>query len=234
MDKIQSASLTTTSQLWPVLKNLVYPMTLRRRRATDSISQVSRHLETGRRGFHNSLNLSKKASLVNPPTHKVVVKQPVVEPKEKTLDEMMLSSEEGVNRSSVFRRDAQGTIRKQANCQAHNVSIHSPKDSICELCKPTKTTRAASRNRPEARGYRVHHPPTVGEVKTLKLSVERTSLVCSIVGQSWCMTLILIGFQRSPTKKTAQETMKSLQKFLPSDQKPGVVHTHSSMEFTRL
>ena len=32
-------------------------------------------------------------------------------------------------------------------------------------------------------------------------------------------------------KKTAQETMKSLQKFLPPDQKPGVVHTDNALEF---
>ena len=37
-----------------------------RNRATDCISQVSRHWETGRTRFQSGFNLSKKASLVNP------------------------------------------------------------------------------------------------------------------------------------------------------------------------
>ena len=73
--------------MWQFAKNIVHPMTLRRRRTTDCkfqvpdhqetspenttnetdcISQVSRHGETGRIKFQSGFKLSKKAFLVNP------------------------------------------------------------------------------------------------------------------------------------------------------------------------
>ena len=64
--------------------------------ATDCISQVSRHRETGYMRVESAVNFSKKAFLVTPlsfhpsdpllPTRNVVVDQSVVEPNEKTLD----------------------------------------------------------------------------------------------------------------------------------------------------
>ena len=50
------ASLRTMCQLWQFLKNLVHPMTLRRRRATDCMSQVSRYREAGRIKLQNGFN----------------------------------------------------------------------------------------------------------------------------------------------------------------------------------
>ena len=53
------------SQLWQFLKKIENPMSLGERRATNCISQVSRHRKTGRIKFQNSFNFSEKASLVN-------------------------------------------------------------------------------------------------------------------------------------------------------------------------
>ena len=71
--------------------------------------------ETSRTRFQSGFNISKKASLVNSPdSDNVVVEQPVVEPKEKTLVDMRMSSEEVstdlpfVAERSRSRQDARG------------------------------------------------------------------------------------------------------------------------------
>ena len=121
-------------------KNSVCPMTLRWRRAADCTLQVpphqvaksssircpkarrtqGRHPSGDRMHFpgvqarRDDFNLSKKDSLLNPPgSHKVVVEQPTVEPKEKTPDDMRVSSEERSTDVPV-----QETKHKQANWQA--------------------------------------------------------------------------------------------------------------------
>ena len=63
--KMEGACRRTMCQLWLFQKNQVFPMSLRRRRATDCESEVPIHRETGRRKFQNVFNLSKKASLVS-------------------------------------------------------------------------------------------------------------------------------------------------------------------------
>ena len=94
--KVIRCTSETMCHLWQFIKNVVYPMTLRKRRATnckfqvsddqetsrekffnpmsqsrhrtsDCMSLVSRHWETSRRRFQNGFSLSLKASLVNPP-----------------------------------------------------------------------------------------------------------------------------------------------------------------------
>ena len=47
-------------------------------------------------------------------------------------------------------------------------------------------------------------------------------------------TNLVLQRQGFPTRnKTVQETMRCLQKFLPSDQKPGTIHTDNLLQFTR-
>ena len=59
-----------------------------------------------------------------------------------------------------------------------------------------------------------------------------TSLVCSIVSQSWYRTFMPIGSTYIPDdNKSAQETVNSLPTFVPLDQKSGLVHKRS---FTRI
>ena len=62
-----------------------------RHRASECISQVSRHCETGR-------------GAEPPDSHSVVVEQPAVEPKEETPDDMRVSFEEGLTDLPCSRR----------------------------------------------------------------------------------------------------------------------------------
>ena len=83
-------------------------MSKARHRATDCISHVSRHREIGRMRFQSGFNCSKKAYLVNlpaPDSHSVLVEQHVVEAKEKTPDDLRVSSEE---ESTFCRRKISG------------------------------------------------------------------------------------------------------------------------------
>ena len=100
-DELQGTSLRTMNQSWQFLKNLGNPMSLRRRwatgckfqpparraqarhRATDCISQVSKHREIGRMKFQSGFDLQTKRLFgERPDSHNVVKEQPVVEPEE--------------------------------------------------------------------------------------------------------------------------------------------------------
>ena len=217
-------------------KNLVFPMSFPRRRATDCKSQRINHqetsrekvpqsdaprqenpsqasddllhfacfqaLETGRRRFQKSFNLY--LSNEPPDSHTVVVERPVVEPKERTRDEIRVSSEEeSTDLPSVANRSKRPNTSKQL--AGKMFFTHFRKDPTCEVCKITKTTRALSKSRPEARGDRTRHPRMFSDAITADHGVLRTTLVCSIVTQLWCKTTILIGSkatQRSTQLRT--------------------------------
>ena len=66
-----------------------------------------------------------------------------------------------------------------------------------------------------------------------KFSMRRMNLVCSIVMQSWCRTLVLVVFNATKNE-TAREKMKSLQKFLPPEQKPSISHADNWILFFEL
>ena len=96
--------------------------------------------KTGRTRFHKGFNLSKKASLVNPQTHTiVVVEQLVVGPREKTPEDMRVNSEE---ESADLRGFAEKTKRPNTSKSTgeHNAFTHFPQDPICEVCKLAKAT----------------------------------------------------------------------------------------------
>ena len=125
-----------------------------RHRVTDCVSHVSRHRETGRIKFEDGFNLSKKASVVNPSDlHSVVVEQPVVEPKEKTPDDMRVSSEEeSADLTHIAERSQRPTASKPTG--RHDVFTHVLEDPDWEVCNFSETTGAPCRNHPEARGDR--------------------------------------------------------------------------------
>ena len=185
--------------------------------------------------FQSGFNCSKKAYLVNlpaPDSHSVLVEQPVVEAKEKTPDDLRVSSEEEstVLSKKDFRRP------NTSEPTGRHIFTHFPKDPDWEVCKLTDTTRALCRNCPEARGDRIHLPQKIGDGKMVDSKVvkeeERISFY-SIVAQTWRRTFFFL-IQCYPTKnKIAQETMTNLQKFLPPDQKPGMINTETSLEFIR-
>ena len=103
--------------------------------------------------FHSS----KEGHSGEPPNSRNVVEQPAVEPKEKTPDEMELSSKEESNDLPfVAERSKRPNTSKPTG--RHNVFTHVPKDPHCQICELMKTTRAPSRNRPDARGDRIHQP----------------------------------------------------------------------------
>ena len=124
----------------------------------------------------------------------MVVGQPVVEPKEKTPDEMRVSSEE---ESTDLHVSAEMSKRPNTSKQTgrHKVFTPLPEDLNCQVRKLTKTTRAPCRNCLEARGGRTHLLQTFGDATTADhkvLKKKRISLV-GIVTQSWCR-IFLLGF----------------------------------------
>ena len=82
------------------------------------------------------------------------------------------------------------------------LSTHFLRDPDSEVCKLTNTTRAPYRNRPEARGDRVHHPQKLGDAIAVDhkvLNEENKSRLqhrCAVVVQD----LYSYGIQRYPTK----------------------------------
>ena len=98
----------------------------------------------------------------------------------------------------------------------------------------TETAQAPCRSRPEARGDRTHHSHTCGDAieadhKVLNEENEsRLQRRCAVREQD----LYSYWIQSYPTEnKTAQETMKSLQKFVPPDHKPSIIQTDNSLFF---
>ena len=82
---------------------------------------------------------------------------------------------------------------------------HVPQDPNCEVCKLTKTSRSPCRNRPAARGDRVH---SLGKLsrRISKFSMGKNESRCGVVVQDLYSSWIL----SYPTKnETARETMGS-------------------------
>ena len=113
----------------------------------------------------------------------------------------------------------------------HSVETHFPKDRNCEICQRTKITRALCRRRigrvePRAENF--------GDLITADLKIvseqcesrnnHRYAIVVQDLATQW--------IQSFPCKtKTAQETQRSLQKFLEPDGKPKVIYTNNFLEF---
>ena len=155
--------------------------------------------------FQTGFNFSKKASGELAVSHNVVV-EPVVEPNEKTLNDVrVISEEESTDLPFTAEKSKRPTKRKPTD--RHYVSTHFPRDPNCEVCKLTKTTRASCRNRPDARGDRIH-------LNESRLQ-HRYAVVMQDLSSYW--------IQRYRTRNTAQETMKRMQKFVPPDQKPVII-----------
>ena len=160
-----------------------------RHRATDCISQVSRHGETGRMRFQKDFNLSKKDSLFNPrkdslldtppDSHNVVVEQPTVEPKEKTPDDMRVSSEERVNRSSGSRDQTQAS-------QLASTMFFFTQCWIVKFVNSRKLPedRAGTVRKQEETVLIIHKILEMLQRRITRFSVKATNLVQSIVSQS--------------------------------------------------
>ena len=89
---------------------------------TDCTSQVSKYVGDRSHRVQNGFHLVKEGlSGELPDSHNVVVEQPVVEPKENTLDDTRSELLRRANRSSIFRRRVQETKFEQANWQAQLV-----------------------------------------------------------------------------------------------------------------
>ena len=96
-----------------------------------------------------------------------------------------------------------------------------PMIRIVKCVSPQKLPSSVQ-SRPEAQGDRIYLPPEIGDALMADHEVfnEENESV-----QELCYYWIQ---GNSTQNKTAQDTMKSLQKFVPSDQKPGIVHTANS------
>ena len=162
-----------------------------RHRATDDISMVqvpgdgSHEVPEWLQSFEEGISGEPADS------HNVMVEQPAVEAKEETLDDMRVSSRRRVNRSSFL---SQKGPRDQTQASQRAGTFLNMFLNI-RIVKFAKTTRAPFRNRPEARGDRIH-PQNFGDAITADhrvLSQEDEICFCSIVTQLWCRNFILVG-----------------------------------------
>ena len=95
----------------------------------------------------------------------------MVEPKEKTFDEMRVSSEE--DPTDPFLSQQSPRDQTQAKQLAGTMFVtHFLSAPDRDVCKLTEKTRAPCKNRPEARGDRAHHPHKLGDAKM----VDHTAL----------------------------------------------------------
>ena len=166
-------------------------MTLRRYRATDCKFQVPAHQEAGREKVPERLQLLKEGFSGEPPdTHIFVVEQHVVEPNEKNLNAMRLSSEE---KSTDLLTIANGSKRPNTRKPTgkHNFHTFHPQIRIVKFVRSQRLSVLRCTRRPNS-------PPRklVMLLRRIKeFSVKRTNLDCSIVTQLWCKTFVLIGFK---------------------------------------
>ena len=122
-------------------------------------SRCQNHQETSRIKFQSGFNLSKKVSLVTSlDSHNVLVEQPVVEPKCKMPNDMRVSSAEKWTDLPLITDKVEETKTQASQLASTMFFLHFPKHPNREVCKLTKTTRAPCRNRPDARGDRIHLP----------------------------------------------------------------------------
>ena len=111
---------------------------------------------------------------------------------------------------------------------------HLPKDRDCEVCELKKYYPSLVQEPPGSERKPCASPTKKGDAKTADHKVYRTNLACGIVMQSWWRIFVLVGLKVILRRTTAQETMNSLQKFAPQDQKPGTVRAVNSLEFSRV
>ena len=126
--------------MWQFLKKLVYPTSPQRRQATDCVFPGVQAPKTGRTRFHKGFNLFKEGLSGEPPNpHNVVVEQLVDEPREKTPEDMRVTSEEESADLRVFAEKTKRPNTSKSTGQ-HNAFTHFPQDPICEVCKLAKAT----------------------------------------------------------------------------------------------
>ena len=161
-----------------------------RHRVSDCTSQVSRHRETGHIRFQSGFHCEKQASLVNLPTHNVVVEQP------KKIQPIFLFSQKGP------RDQPQGTL-----CLHFFLMIRIEK-SVSSQRLPELRVRTAGKH--EEIVFIIHKNMVMLLRRIMKFSMRRTNLVCIIVLQSWSRSFNAYCVKCYSTKnKTARETMKS-------------------------
>ena len=133
--------------------------------------------------------------------------------------------------SSSHEPSLELTPTRSVDLGKHSVYTHFPKDRNCEICQRTKIRRAPCRRRI---GWVVPRAENFGDLitaghKFLSDNCEsrnnhRYAVVVQDLATQW--------IQAYPCKTTtAQETERSLQKFLEPDRKPKVIYTDNSLEF---
>ena len=129
----------------------------------------------------------------------------------------------GSHASSSHEVSLEPTTKRREDLGKRNVHTHFPKDRNCEICKPTKITRAPCRRR---NGEAVPRAANFGDLLTADHKVQsdncesrnnhRYAVVVQDLANQW--------IQEYPCKnKTSQETQRSLQKFLEPERKPKVI-----------
>ena len=138
------------------------------------------------------LQLDKEGPLCDPPpllfspdSHSVVVEPPVVEPKEKTLDDMSVSSEEE-STDLPFVAERSKRPNKGKLIGRHKVFEHFPKNPKCAISKLTKTARAPCKTarKHEETVLIIRRNLVMRKRRIAKVSMMRKNLVCSIVTHS--------------------------------------------------
>ena len=118
-------------------------------------------------------------------------------------DRLQSSEEESTDLPVVTESSKRPNTSKPTG--QHNVSTHVPKCPSCEVCKLTMTARAPYKNRPEACGYRTHHPlikisdAFTADHKVLKEDKD------SRLQHRYAILLFLLYIPRYPTKRVLRD-----------------------------
>ena len=118
----------------------------------------------------------------------------------------------------------------------HDVFAHFPKDPKCDVCKLTKIVRAQCRRQPDARIDQVFGAKKFADIVSAEQKIlnedkesrlhHRYAVVVRDLFADWIQTY--------PTQsKTAHDTKKSFQRFLPLDPKTGTLYTENSLKFVK-
>ena len=156
-----------------------------------------------------------------PDSHNVAEGQLVVEPKEKTLDDMMVSSdEESVDLAFFLRKGPRDPTR--ASHLAGTKFLHmflkirivksvSSQRLLSEL-------RAGAARKHEETAFIIHENVAMRFWRVIKFSIRRTNLVCRIFTQSWWQDLLKL-----------RKNDKQFAKVLAARSRPGIFHTDNSL-----
>ena len=193
--------------------------------------QVAIRFQSGFSIFRTSLSGDR------PDSHTVVVEQFVVEPTEKTHDDLRVSFEE---ESTDLLCSSQNGPRDQTQASrlAGTIFLHIFfKIRIVKFVSSRKLPdfRGGTARKREETVLIIHINLVMLRTADQKFPVKRTNLVCCIVTQSWCRIFLLVGSKLAQRKTQLRQIRWQVCKSSPRQIKIQALFTYSySLKFIRV